>query len=107
MATQKPPSRSLSEKEGVMLLSPTRDVLKIKGKLSYSEGDQAWTILRLKKEILQKYPHLKEKQSNFIYLMKVCDSHEELKQELEQLKKEEDTVPIIFMIGKEKDATNT
>lgn len=102
MGSQKPPVRATSEDDGVMLLSPTRDVLRIKGKLSYSEGDQAWTNLRLKKEILQKFPHLRDKRSSFMYVMKIYDSHKELRKELEQLEKESGAIPIMFMIGKEK-----
>lgn len=102
MGAQKPPVRATREDDGVMLLSPMRDVLKITGKLSYSEGDQAWTNLRLKKEILQKFPNLKDKQGSFIYVMKVYDSHKELRKELDHLEKQSGAVPIIFMIGKEK-----
>lgn len=105
MSAQKPPVRAKSDDDGVMILSPMREVLKIKGKLSYSEGDQAWTNLRLKKEILQKFPHLREKQSSFMYVMKIYDSHKELKQEIEALEKQSGAIPIIFMIGREKEET--
>ena len=101
MVAQKPPVRATREDDGVMLLGPMRESLRIKGKLSYSESDQAWNLLRLKKEILHEFPYLKNKQGEFIYLMKLHRSHEELRKELDSLQKSS-VVPIILFIGQEK-----
>lgn len=89
-------------KDEVTLLSAVKESLRIRGRLSYSEGDQAWSVLRLKKEILQKYPYLKEKTGSFIYMMNLCDDFKELRKEIENLEESTDVVPIIFLIGKEK-----
>jgi len=86
----------------VTLLSAVNEGMRIKGKLSYSEGDQAWSVLRLKKEILQKYPYLKEKTGNFVYLLNLCNDFKELKKEIEKLQNDSEVVPMIFLIGKEK-----
>jgi len=85
----------------VQILSPTKEILKVKGKLSYSEGDGAWSILRLKKEILQKFPHLRDKQGSFVYLMACFDDFNELKEEIKQFEKQNNSVPLVFFIGKE------
>jgi len=87
--------------DGVQILSPVKETLKVKGKLSYSEGDQAWSTLRLKKEILQKFPHLKEKQGSFVYLMAYYNSYDELKEEIKVFEKQKDKIPLVFFIGRE------
>ena len=100
MATQK--SRLKGGDPTLVFLNPLHQSLEITGKLSYSEGDQAWTNLRLKKDILRKFPYLKDKQGSFMYCMKVYESHKDLKKELEQMEKKSGAVPMIFMIGKER-----
>ncbi|PJB94598.1 hypothetical protein CO081_00120 [Candidatus Pacearchaeota archaeon CG_4_9_14_0_8_um_filter_35_24] len=96
----------ISEKEATeepRFLAPRQEVLqKIKGKLSYSEGDQAWSMLRLKKEILQKFPQLKDKSSaKFIYEMHLCSNYEDFKKHIAELEKTK-IVPILFHIGIEE-----
>lgn len=88
-----------SEDEEI-LLSPVEETVKIKGKLFYNEGARAWNIIRLKKELLQKYPYLKEKNGNFVYIMKLPRTFKELKEEIEKLEKESKTIPMIFLLGK-------
>jgi len=93
--------RDLSKEESnVEFFIPIRETLEVRGKLLYNEGDQACTIMRFKKEILQKFPDLKEKDA--IYLMRLCESYKELKKEIEKLEKESDAIPIILFIGKER-----
>lgn len=88
----------LNEKR--IFLSPIRETLKTEGKLFYSEGDQAWTNLRFKKEIIRKFPSLKDKDGNFIYQMELCDSFQELRRTIDFLEKTSKTVPIILRIAK-------
>ena len=88
----------------VIFLSPVRDVIEVKGKLTYNEGDQAFTNLKIKKEFLLEFPHLKEKNSDFefIYLMKLHKSYKQLKKEIEALEKQSGAIPIVLMLAKEK-----
>jgi len=68
----------------------------------FSEGDQAWSMLRLKKEILQKFPQLRDKSSaKFIYEMHVCRNYEDFKKHIADLEKTK-IVPILFHIGIEE-----
>lgn len=89
---------------GVIFLSPARDVIEVKGKLTYNEGDRAFTNLKIKKEFLQEFPHLKEKNSDFhfIYLMKLHRSFEQLKKEIEAIEKRSDAIPIVLLLAKER-----
>jgi len=46
-----------------------RKVINVKGKVHYSESNQAWNVIQLRKEIIQEFPQLKEKRSKFAYKM--------------------------------------
>ena len=85
-------------KDKAIILSPTQEPVKINGKLSYCEGDQSWSNLRLKKEILHRFPQLKEKSSRFSYTMIVPKSQEEAKKSLQETK---ESVPILLFLCKE------
>jgi len=88
----------------LIFLSPGRDVIEVKGKLTYNEGDQAFTNMKIKKEFLLEFPHLKEKDSNFefVYLMKLHKSFKQLKKEIESLEKQSEAIPIVLLLGKER-----
>jgi len=91
-------------KSEIEFLSPQRETLETKGKLTYNEGDRAFTNLKIKKEFLLEFPHLREKgeEFDFIYLMKLHRTFRDLKRELEILEKEDQSVPIVMFLGKEK-----
>lgn len=97
MATREP-----EKPGGKVPLSPTREVLKVEGKLSYCAEDHACSKLRLKKEVIRKFPHLKKKDENFVYMMHVCDDYSQLKTEINRLEKSAGGVPIIFFVAKEQ-----
>lgn len=88
----------------VIFLSPGREVIEVKGKLTYNEGDQAFTNMKIKKEFLLEFPHLREKNSNFdfVYLMKLHKSFKQLKKEIEDLERQEEAIPIVLLLGKER-----
>ena len=83
-------------------LTPTKEVLKIEGKLSYSESSQAWNVLKIKKEIFHIFPQLKDKRSGFSYHMIIPRSFEEAKEKFDELEATEDKVPILLFFEKEK-----
>lgn len=86
----------------IRILTPQRETLKILGKLSYKEGAQAWSVLQLKKEILQEFPQLKEKRGKFCYLMTFHRTFKEIKKELADLEKKNEVLPILLLFGREK-----
>jgi len=83
-------------------LAPTKEVLKVKGKLSYSESAQAWNTIKIKKEVLLFFPQLKEKRSMFSYTMLVPRSHEEIKEKLAELDEDDNKIPILLFFEKSK-----
>ncbi len=84
-----------------MFLAPSREAVTIQGKLFYSEGDQSWNLIRLKKEVLHEYPQLKDKSASFGYTMIVPKSIEEIKKAIAEFEKVA-AVPIILFFRKEK-----
>jgi len=83
------------------ILRPRHDTLDICGNLSYGEGNRAWNILRLKQNILQEFPQLKERQKKFGYKMVMHRSFKELKEAIKKMEKESDVIPIfLFLYGR-------
>ncbi len=78
-----------------------RNVIKIKGKLSYSESLGAWNTLRFRREIVREFPQLEEKRSKFSYELLHFRDMKELQETLKKLK-EEDGFPLILRLFKEE-----
>ena len=87
--------------ETTTLLSPNHEAIKINGKLFYSEGDQSWNIIRLKKDVLKEFPQLKEKRGSFSYKMVIHRSPEEIKKSISEVGKD-GAIPILLFFCKEK-----
>jgi hypothetical protein len=84
----------MEEQKEIRTLIPRNDPIKIIGKLVYSEGHQSWNTIRIKKEIIQKFPQLKEKSSSFCYKMNMYGSYKELLEDLKRTEKAGDSVPL-------------
>lgn len=80
------------------LLCP-RNVIDISGKMAYGEGFQSWNLLRLKKEIVNEFPPLKEKRSKFVYRLMFHRTYDELLKSIKELK-EEDVMPMLLWLGR-------
>ena len=79
-----------------------RSIIKVEGKLSYSESSQAWSIIRFKSELVKEFPQLKEKRSNFTYKLVYYRNIEELEKAIKKLKKDKDGVlPLTMFLCKE------
>ncbi|MFA7708234.1 MAG: hypothetical protein WCX73_04760 [Candidatus Pacearchaeota archaeon] len=88
--------------EEIISLIPRTEGPKIIGKLMYSESDQAWNTIRLRKEILQRFPQLHEKRESFRYKMNIYHNYEELLIDLQEMKKNQEIVPIMMMLCKKR-----
>lgn len=95
----KPP---LDKQEEIKNLIPITETPEIVGRLFYSESDQAWSMIRFKKEILQKFTQLKDKGGNFCYRMIMHQNYEELKEAINMMKKSSDSVPLLLFLCKKK-----
>ena len=78
-----------------------QETLKVRGKVFYHESAQAHSLIRLTKEVLSRYPQLREKQASFSYVMIVPRSKEELKKQLQELREKPERVPIILFLERD------
>jgi len=84
------------------ILRPQRNKLEIKGKLSYLENTHSWSLMKLKKAILEVFPQLKERFSAFGYKMVLFHEYNDLEKSIKKLKREGEAVPILMWLIKEK-----
>lgn len=80
------------------ILRPVKETLEISGKLSYKESNQCWNTIRLKKEILNEFPMLKEKRASFSYRMLLHRDYEELEKLIRKMKREKQPLPILVWL---------
>ena len=80
-------------------LSPKK-LIDIQGKIAYAEGFQAWNLIRLKKEIIDEFPQLREKRSSFLYRVVFHRTHEELLKEIKKLRNY-DVMPMLLLLYKD------
>ena len=84
------------------VLQPRRTPLNIKGRISYRETDQAWNLIKLRREILNEFADLKEKRSKFLYQMIFYRTYAELEAYVKKIKKNESALPILLFLEKER-----
>lgn len=70
------------------------------GNLYYSEPDRAWNVIRFKKEFLDEFRDLTDRQSKFFYEMLVFYRYEHLEKFIKKLKEEGKAPPLLFRLGK-------
>ena len=79
-----------------------RKVVDSEGKIAYSESAQAWNVIKLKKELFDEFPELKEKRSNFSYKLKCFRDEEELEKVYQEFKKTKHKIlPLILFLYKD------
>ena len=91
------------KEQKITSLIPKTEGTELIGKLMYSERDQAWSTIRLKKEILQRFPQLFEKRSMFGYKMNIFQTFEGLMKNLKELQKQGEEVPLIITLCRRED----
>ena len=78
-----------------------RNTRKIQGRMSYNDSVRAWNVIRLKKEFLQEFQELKNRQEGFSYEMILFYNYEELEKAIKEMKNTGKVLPVLFWIGKE------
>ena len=85
------------------VLRPITQDLDMKGRISYSEANQAWNTIRFKKELINEFPLLKEKRSLFSYRAIFYRDFNQLDKAIKKLRKENGAMPIILFMYKESE----
>ena len=87
----------------LQILKPVNEALIIQSRIWYNQNDGAWSIIRLKKNIIDEFPVLKEKRSKFFYKIVHHKTYEDLEKNIRKIKKNKEPVPILFSLFKEKE----
>jgi len=95
-----------ANEQQITSLIPRTKGPRVLGKVHYSESAQAWNIIRLKKEIYDKFPQLKGEQGNFYYKMGMYEDYKELKDHIKEMEKNGEVVPMMMVLGKENKDNN-
>ncbi len=86
----------------IKFLSPRSGSLKVRGKISYDESKRSWSIIRIKREIREEFPQLLQRREKFGYIMTFSRSFEDLKENIKNLEKKKEAVPMLLMFCKEE-----
>jgi len=79
-----------------------RKIIDSNGKVIYNESAQAWNVIKLKKELFDEFPELKEKRSVFSYKLKFFRDMPEFEKVLKKLRAEKENVmPLLLFLYKE------
>lgn len=84
------------------ILRPQRNKLEIKGRLSYLESTHSWSLMNLRKAVIEEFPQLKERVSAFGYRMVLFHEYIDFEKSIKKLKKEGEALPILVWLVKEK-----
>ena len=80
-----------------------RKVINVKGKVHYSESNQAWNTIKLKSEFLNEFKQLKEKRSKFSYEMIFGRTEAEMVDAIKKIIKDDTLMPILMFLYKDKE----
>lgn len=83
------------------ILTPVKNTLDIKGKLSYGVSNRAWNTIKFKKEFLQEFKILKERRAAFSYQILFYRTYEELEKSVRRMKRNKEALPILLFLQKE------
>lgn len=83
-------------------LESGHDVLESEGRISYKEASRAWSLIRIRRELIQEFPQLKERRSAFSYKMVLFRSYKLLEKEIKKMKRKSKPLPLLLFFYKEQ-----
>ncbi|MFH1073182.1 MAG: hypothetical protein V1743_07180 [Nanoarchaeota archaeon] len=81
-----------------MVLVPWQETLVSEGKVFYCEGMRAWNIIRLKTQLLDELPLLREKRAKVSYRIEHPRTIQNFKKILERIEKEGKPLPFLLQV---------
>jgi len=81
-----------------------RKIINVKGRVHYSESNQSWNTIVLKKEFLNEFHQLKEKRSKFSYEMIFGRTEEEMIEAIKQIIKDKNLMPVLMFLYRDKES---
>lgn len=83
------------------ILRPKKETIRVEGKISYEISRQSWDMIRLKKEIINEFPELREKRSRFSYQLIFYRDYKGLEKAIRKMKREGAPLPMFLFLKKE------
>jgi len=83
-------------------LKSGHDVLESEGRITYKDTSRTWSLIRIKRELIQEFPQLRERMSEFSYKMSLFGSYSSLEKEIKRMKKKNIPLPLLLFFYKEK-----
>jgi hypothetical protein len=83
-------------------LNPLNQTITVKGTLWYDHNSRTNSRIRLKKEIINKFPQIAQTQTKTGYEMILCPSYTELFKNLKTMETNNEPIPIIMFLMKEE-----
>jgi hypothetical protein len=87
------------------LLKPAKQTLCVKGKMAYSMSSRSWNTIRLKKEIIDEYPQLRNRRFKAKYRMTFYRDPVELFLAVEKIMDNKAELPILLYFEQEWNET--
>jgi hypothetical protein len=85
------------------ILKPRRNKIEIRGDISYRESTHCWSLLNLRKGIIEQFPQLKERASPLGYKMILFQEYPDFFKEVEKIRKNKEVIPILMWLIKKKE----
>ena len=95
----KAPSKTQEENN---IISPIQEIVEVSGDMYYCQGNRAWNTIRLKADLLKKFPQLTTREFKFGYKMIVPQSQEEIKKLMSKIQKDSDKIPVLLYFCKKE-----
>ena len=78
-----------------------RKVINVKGKIHYNESKQAGSNIKLKRELINEFPQLREKRFAFSYGIMFYRTVEDVNKLIKKFAKKDEAVPLLMFLYKE------
>ncbi len=85
------------------ILQPSREKFEFKGNISYSENLRAWCIIRLRRELINEFPALKERRSKLGYHLTFYRDYDKLERAIRKMKMNNMPLPLLMFMEKRSD----
>jgi len=89
----------------VPILQPSKNILDVKGKIAYTMSSRSWNMIRLKKEMLDEFPQLRDKRLKASYRMVFYRNPVELFLAVEKIMDNKEELPILLYFEQEWNQT--
>ena len=86
----------------LQLLKPLNSALDVRGSILYSTSHRVWNTIKIKRNIIQEFPSLREKRTKFAYRMVLHRSYQDLEKLIRKMKRTNEAIPILLFLYKEK-----